>query len=70
MKNLHIIDRIVRVIIFFAIVYGIVIGKIAGLWLVAAVVGLAYFGKTAVTGACVIYEALGISTLKVQEEEA
>lgn len=70
MKNLHVIDRIIRVVFFFFIVYGMFIGKIAGLWLAVGAVGLAYFGKTAFTGACAIYEALGISTLRAQENDA
>lgn len=63
MKNLHMIDRGIRVGIFLAIVYGIIVGQIASWWLIPVAVGLAYFGTTADPGACVIYEKLGISTL-------
>jgi hypothetical protein len=67
MKNVHMIDRTVRAVIFLAIVYGMAVGLISSWWFIPAVVGLAYFGKTAYTGACVIYEALGISTLGAAE---
>ncbi len=70
MKNLHMIDRGIRIGIFLVIAYGIVVGQIASWWLILAAVGLAYFGKTAATGACVIYEQLGISTLPAEDSAA
>ena len=70
MKNEHLVDWLIRAGLFFGIIYGVVAGQIAGWWLITAAIGLAYFGKTAYTGACVIYQALGISTLPAKKEEA
>lgn len=61
-NNMHIIDRIIRIIIALVIVYFYFAGQISGLAAIILGIIAVIFIITGLIGYCPVYQLLGIST--------
>ena len=69
-KNLHMIDRAVRVLIAIAVFYLIYDGTLEGLWMWVLGILSVVFVATAFISWCPIYAMLGLSTAPKAEGES